>query len=167
MLVKTCRDKISKSSKLKKLILFSSCKFSPLPQHINVESGRILFLKPWNVLNNTDLGNSDIFTEKRIFYFVSTILSKIVGYWYYLKKKNALNCWMVFKCMLVHCMISIQSMQSSKSDLYVLMLIFSIKIRYFWRLPSILPNKTQNVVFYFFKTHPNAFVVPKIVSARV
>ena len=69
--------------------------------------------------------------------------------------------------MLVHCMISIQSMQSSKSDLYVLMLIFSIKIRYFWRLPSILPNKTQKVVFYFFKTHPNAFVVPKIVSARV
>ena len=83
------------------------------------------------------------------------------------EKENALNCWMVFKCMLVHWMLSIQSMQSSKSDLYVLILIFSIKIRYFWRLPSILPNKTQKVVFYFFKTHPNIFVVTKIVSARV
>ena len=41
------------------------------------------------------------------------------------------------------------------------MLIFSIIVWYFWRQPLILPNKTQKIVFIFFKTNPSVFVLIK------
>ena len=42
------------------------------------------------------------------------------------------------------------------------MLIFSIKIWYFWRLFSFLPNKTQKKVFLFFKTNPMSLLHQKL-----
>ena len=77
------------------------------------------------------------------------------------------NCWMVLKCMLVHCIIYIQSSPSYKSDFYRLLLIFSIKICYFWRLLLILPNKTQKIVFIFFKTNPNVCIALKDIWACI
>ena len=44
------------------------------------------------------------------------------------------------------------------------MLIFSIKIWYYWRLVSILPNKTRKTVVIFFKTKPNVCIATKRMS---
>ena len=38
-------------------------------------------------------GERGFFTEKLIFYFVSTFLSKIVGYWYFLRKPSQIAQW--------------------------------------------------------------------------
>ena len=77
------------------------------------------------------------------------------------------NCWMVLKCMLMDCMLQIQSIPGNKSDLSILMLILRIKIWYFWRLPSNLTNKTEKILFIFFKPNPNVFVASKIISGRI
>ena len=37
----------------------------------------------------------------------------------------------------------------------LLILLFGVQISYFWRLPSILPNKTQELVLISFKTNSN------------
>ena len=86
-LVKTCGDKISKSSKFKKLILFSSCKLSLLPPTYQCWIWPNFVFKTLKLSKQHWFGDRHIFTEKQIFYFVSTILFKIVGCWYYLKKK--------------------------------------------------------------------------------
>ena len=82
-------------------------------------------------------------------------------------ENTAPNCWMVLKCMLMDCMLQIQSIPGYKSDLSILMLILRIKIWYFWRVSSILLNKTEKIVFIFFKPNANAFVASKIISARI
>ena len=38
-------------------------------------------------------GGRDFFSEKKIFYFFSTVLSKIVGYWHFLKKMLQIAEW--------------------------------------------------------------------------
>ena len=46
-----------------------------------------------------------------------------------------------------------------------LFLIFSIKIWYFWRLPSICQIKHTKIVFIFLKINPNVYIASKLTSA--
>ena len=74
---------------------------SPLCPPISMLNlAKFCFQKPKTLPTTLILGERGFFTEKQIFYFVSTVLSKIVGYWYFLKKKCV-----VLNCMLVYCML--------------------------------------------------------------
>ena len=71
------------------MVQFFNSQFSPLPPYINVESGQVLLSKAQNFANNIDLEGEGFFAQKYIFYFVSTVLSKIVVAWpYFLKNKK-------------------------------------------------------------------------------
>ena len=71
---------------------FSKTK-SALAPYINVESDEFLLSKAWNFANNHDLREKVFYCIKSTFYFVSAILSKIVGYWYFQKIPLQLAEW--------------------------------------------------------------------------
>ena len=90
---KTCWDKSWKCSKFKKWLNFSNSKFSPFLPRSMLNLDKFCCQKPETLPTTLIFGESDFFTEKEIFCFVSTGLSKIVGYWYFLKKPSQIAQW--------------------------------------------------------------------------
>ena len=74
-------------------------------------------------------------------------------------EKAAIKSWMLLKCILVYCMLQIQSIPSYKSDFYELMLILSIKI---WHYLQFYFLYFLNFVFIFFKTDRNLCIALQI-----
>ena len=131
---KTSWDKSLKSSEFKKWLNFSNSSFFTLPCTINVESGHVLLSKALIFANNIDFGGEGLFHWKTHFLFCLNSLVQDCCRLLIFFEKTIPSCSMAFKCMLVYCVLSIQSVSSYKSDLHELMLIFSMKIWYFRRL---------------------------------
>ena len=74
-------------------------------------------------------------------------------------EKAAIKSWLLLKCILVYCMLQIQSIPSYKSDFYELMLILSIKI---WHYLQFYFLYFLNFVFIFFKTDRNLCIALQI-----
>ena len=75
------------------------------------------------------------------------------------------NCWKISKFISAYCMLQIQPIPSYKSGLHELMLIFSIKIWYFYKLTRILQQNLQKNIFIFLK-HPQITLITwKMISA--
>ena len=127
---KSCSVKRWKSIKLKKRYNFSNSKFYPFLPNINVESGHDLLSKALNFGSNIELGEEGFFHWKIDFLFCRNSFlqdSRLLIYF----EKTIPNCLVVLKCISMPCMLY----KSYKSDLGQLLLIFSIKMWYFWRLP--------------------------------
>ena len=134
-MLETFWEKIWKSSKFKKWLRFSNSKLLPYPSISILNLAKYCFQKPKTLQTTLIWEDRSFSTEKKILYFVSKVLSKILHYSYFLKK-NAPNYWIILKCTFLHGILKVQSIPSYKSDLYALMFIFSIKIWYFWWLSS-------------------------------
>ena len=75
------------------------------------------------------------------------------------------NCWKISKLISACCMLQIQPSPSYKSGLHELMLIFSIKIWYFYKRTRILPQKLQKNIFIFLKHPQITLITSKMISA--
>ena len=106
------------------------------------------------------------FAENYIFYFVSAVLSKITGYWYFLKiSPQTAHCY----CNACWCTLCFQFNQFRLVKLICMnwCSYSAFKIWYFWRLSWILPHKIQKIVFTSLKTTADFWVVSKTLSPNL
>ena len=110
---KTCWNKSWKSWKLRNWLKFWNSKFSTLPTYINAESGQVLLSKPQKFVNKINL-RVEVFFHWKID-FLSCLTSFVEdGRLLIFFEKTTPNCWLVLKCMLVYCILYIQSIAVMK-----------------------------------------------------
>ena len=110
---KTCWNKSWKSWKLRNWLKFWNSKFSTLPTYINAESGQVLLPKPQKFVNKINL-RVEVFFHWKID-FLSCLTNFVEdGRLLIFFEKTTPNCWLVLKCMLVYCILYIQSIAVMK-----------------------------------------------------
>ena len=106
------------------------------------------------------------FTEKQIFYFVSTVLSKIIGYWYCFKKPSQFPQWYLNACWCTVC-FKFRQFQVIKVTYINECLYSASKFGVFESYLKSLPNKTRKVFFTFLKTNSNIWITSKFISVCI